>query len=324
MSTDSASRATFINDSFVRPQGFYLAGFSSLPLVNVYLIFLSVVYIVTLLSNTLIVSVIWSEERLHTPKYIAVVNLAVTDICYSTTLIPQMIRAFLLKYNFVPYSLCLTQMFFAFTFASLESFSLAILAYDRLIAICFPLRQHYFNTVPKMTCIVFTAWIVCTVAIAYSVSLMNNLSFCKSTTIYSYFCDYAPVFRLACNDYTQQWVTAVVLSMLIIFVPLMFIICSYLSILTAVFKMQNLAGRHKALVTCTEHLTLVALFYLPILILYIWGFFFLAVDVDIRMLNLSLSACIPPLMNPIVYTLKTKEIMNKIPALFRIVKVGSK
>ncbi|XP_066556370.1 olfactory receptor-like protein COR1 [Amia ocellicauda] len=311
------------NDSFVHPPGFYIVGFSSLPFIKMYLYLLCAVYIVTLLSNTLIITVIWSEEHLHTPKYIAVVNLAVTDIGLSTTLIPQMIRVFLLNHNFIAYGMCLTQMFFAFTFTVLESLSLAILAYDRLIAICFPLRQHSINTIFKMTGIILATWVIAVGVNAFAVALIGKLSFCKSTNVHSYFCDFAPVFRLACNDYTIIWITAVICSMSLAFGPLIFIICSYVCILTSVFMMKSLDSRTKTLATCTEHLTLVAIFYLPLLTLYILGFFVFAVDVDIRMLNLSLSALIPPLLNPIVYTLKTKEIRNKITHLFRAVKVGS-
>ncbi|XP_041116005.1 olfactory receptor 1F1-like [Polyodon spathula] len=324
MNTQQTTMTAVLNGSIVRPPGFYIIGFSSLPNVNYYLIFLGIVYIVTVLANILLITVIWAERCLHTPKYIAVVNLAVIDVCYSSSMIPKMIDIFLMNSHFMPYNICLTQMFFVFTFSSLESISLSILAYDRLVAICFPLRQHAINTNSRMLIIIATAWVVIVSLTGFSVVIMNQLSFCKSITIYSYFCDYAPVFRLACNDYSLHWLTAVTFSMVLIFGPLSFIIVSYVCIIRAMLKIKSVDGRFKAFKTCTEHLTLVTIFYLPTLILYILGFFIFAVEVDTRMLNLSLSACIPPLLNPIVYTLKTKEIMNRIHILLKMVKISPK
>nr|XP_046267451.1 olfactory receptor 1M1-like [Scatophagus argus] len=314
-------RTALNNTLIIHPPGFYIIGFETFPYISIYFVFLTFVYVVTVLFNSLVIYVIAFNHCLHTPKFLAVVNLAVIDIILNTCTIPSMIKVFLFKDNFVPFNLCLVQMFIYYCFASLESYALAILAYDRLIAICFPLRQNSINTLRSMSCIVGLTWSFSLGVTTFTTSLMTRLSFCKSVRVFSYFCDYAPVFRLACNDYTLQWSAASFLSVLLLVSPFTFILLSYVSILVTVFRMKSLDSRMKALATCVEHLILVAVFYIPLLTIFIIGFYLGVIDPDQRVLSLSLASCLPPCINPIVYSLKTKEI--KISAVALVRKTGA-
>lgn len=311
------------NISIIRPVGFYIVGFRTLPVGELYLIFLAAVYAATVLCNTFVVAVICFEHRLHTPKYIAVANLAVVDLALSTSLIPGMLKTFLAKDNFITFNICLTQMFFCYAFLTMESLSISVLAYDRLIAICFPLHQHSINTITRMIGIIMVMWAVDVGSNVFSISTMTRLSFCKSRDVYSYFCDYAPVFRLACNDYSLQWTCATTLSLVNLFGPLSFITLTYICILISVFRMQSIESRFKALSTCVEHLFLVGIFYVPFLTLFIMGLFLFGVNPDTRMLTLSLASCLPPLLNPVVYSLKTKGIRTRAFFVLRKIKVRS-
>ncbi|XP_047463303.1 olfactory receptor 2AT4-like [Mugil cephalus] len=314
---------TVLNDSvLIRPPGFYIIGFETFPFISVYFIFLAFVYVVTVLFNGLVIYIIVFNHRLHTPKFFAVLNLAVIDVILNTCTIPSMIKVFLMKDSFIPFNLCLVQMFVYYAFGTLESYALAILAYDRLIAICFPLRQNSINTVQSMCCIVGVSWGFGLGIIAFSVGIMTQLSFCGSVRVFSYFCDYAPVFRLACNDYTMHWWAASLLTFLLLVLPFTFILLSYVSILVTVFRMKSLDSRVKALATCVEHLILVAVFYIPLIIIFTIGFYLQLIDPDQRVLSLSLASCLPPCINPIVYSLKTKEIKIRVQALIRKNNVG--
>ncbi|XP_029304821.1 olfactory receptor 1M1-like [Cottoperca gobio] len=318
-----SSLRTVLNESLIiHPPGFYIIGFETFSYISVYIIFLAFVYVVTLVFNILLIYIIARNHCLHTPKFLAVVNLAVIDVILNTSTIPSMIKTFLFKANFIPFNLCLLQMFMYYTFGTLESYALAILAYDRLIAICFPLRHNSINTIRSMSCIVGLTWCYTLGVIAFSTVIMTRLSFCKSVRVFSYFCDYAPVFRLACNDYTLQASVASASSMVNLMGPFTFIILSYVSILVTVFRMKSLSSRMKALATCIEHLVLVAVFYLPLFSIFLMGLYVRSIDPDQRVLSLSLASCIPPCINSIVYSLKTKEIKTRALALVHRMKTS--
>ncbi|XP_061105581.1 olfactory receptor 8U9-like [Conger conger] len=311
------------NYSIIRPLGFYIVGLTDLKYTEIYFIFLAFVYVVTVLFNSFILSIIWIDYRLHTPKYLAVANLAIVDLVLTTSIIPSMIKMFLLKDNFISFNACLTQMFFYYCFVSLESLSLTVLSYDRLAAICFPLRQNTINTITIMMSILVAVWSFCVSVTVFAVIIMTRLSFCNVLHVQSYFCDYTPVLKLSCNDNRFQLATASSLSILILFVSLSLTGMSYVCILTAVFRMKSVESRYKALATCMEHLLLVAVFYMPIIAVFNIEFFLDHVDTNITVLTLSLASCTPPCLNPIVYSLATKEIKNRILVVVHKVKVAA-
>ncbi|XP_048037590.1 olfactory receptor 1M1-like [Megalobrama amblycephala] len=303
------------NNSISQPAGFYIIGLSLMPYNNIYVMFLTVLYVITVICNVFLITIIFYDHRLHVPKFMAVGNLALVDLVLSTSLVPGMIKTYLVLDNFVPFKLCLVQMYFYYTFVSLESFSICVLSYDRFIAICLPLRQESINTNTRMAYIVGALWFFCVVVVIYAIESFPNLSFCGSLMINSYFCDYTPVLALACNDITHQWDIGTTLTILFMVVPLSFIFLTYMGILIAVFRMKNNQSRYKALATCTEHLTLVAIFYIPIFIIFNLTFFGFSWNPNVGLVCLSLSSLIPPSVNPIIYSLKTKQIRDRIYSL---------
>jgi len=304
----------------IHPPGFYIVGFK-IPYANLYVLFLGFVYIVTVVFNVLVLYIIHTSQSLHTPQFMAICNLAMIDLVLNTTIIPGVLKSFFYS-NFVSFNLCLVQMFFYYAFLPLESYALGVLAYDRLIAICFPLHHHMLNNLSIMSGLVVVSWSYCIFTAVYNVAVMRRLSFCDSVHVFSYFCDYAPVFRLACNDYSLQWKLSSIYSLVNIFCPLIFIILSYSSIIVAIINMKSVEGRWKALATCLEHFILVAMFYIPIIVIFMVGLYVRAVDHDQRVLSLSLASCMPPCLNPIIYSLKTQAIKKRLLAMLKKVKVG--
>ncbi|XP_034779082.2 olfactory receptor 52N5-like [Acipenser ruthenus] len=314
-----SSTTMSVNVTSGRPL-FYINGFSNMLYANYYFIFLSVVYVLTILANAFLMLIICVERSLHNPKYIAIFHLAVVDTCSSTVVIPNLIKTFIFNSQFIVFEACLANMFFVHFFNGLQSLSLVLLAYDRLIAICFPLRYNTINTNTRMSVIIVVIWLIFSVLLLVLVLLVARLSFCKSTVIDSYFCDHGPVYKLACNDTSANYIFSVLLISLVLILPVALIILSYACILFELFKIASREGKRKAFKTCTSHLILVIIFYFPILMTYIAAMVS-GIHPNARILNNSLSATIPPLLNPIIYTLKTEEIMESIKKLFKRNKI---
>ncbi|XP_061105599.1 olfactory receptor 1361-like [Conger conger] len=255
--------------NFTRPVGFYIRGFYALKNGEYYFIFLAVVYVLTLVSNAILMLLIWFGETLHTPKYMAVFSLAVVDVSLSSALIPQAIHTFLFNSRFVYYNPCLAQMFFVDYFASMEAFALCVLAYDRLIAICFPLRSSVLNTNCKMMVVIIVSWSIPLVIDVVMVALIPPLAYCKSTIVNSFFCDHGPVFKIACGDYSKNWFMASFVTVALYYTPSVVIAVSYIFIIGAILRIKSSEGRWKAFKTCTSHLILVAIFFVPLYVTYI-------------------------------------------------------
>ncbi|XP_069045801.1 olfactory receptor 1500-like [Lepisosteus oculatus] len=313
---NSFNAAAPVYSLFVKPQGFYINGFINMPYIRYYFIFLSLVYVISVMGNSLILCIISMERSLHTPKYVALFNLAVADMCTSTAIIPKMIETFLFDARFITYEACLANMFFAFLFPTMQSLTLVILAYDRFVAICFPLNYHIIITINRMIVIITTVWGVAVTIILITVVLITRLSFCKSTVIESYFCDHGPVYYLACNDKYPNLVMAFFNITTVLLVPLVLIILSYICILFALLKIASQEERRKAFNTCTSHLMLVAVFYLPILGIY-FATITSKINPDIRVLSTSLSCSIPSLLNPFIHALKTEEIKESFKKIIK-------
>ncbi|XP_069001749.1 olfactory receptor 1-like [Embiotoca jacksoni] len=314
VSEDGAT--TMFNTTFVRPEKFYLGGFSNMPHIKYYYVFLCFVYIVTVLGNVSLLSLICRVKTFHTPKYMIVFNLALTDLCGSTALIPKLLDTFLFDRRYIVYEACLSYLFFVFFFGSVQSWTLVTMAYDRFIAICFPLRYHSIVTKPAIGAMLMFVWIFMTCAFAVMVGLLDRLSFCGSVVINNFFCDHGPLYRLACNDTTLNYIVGFVLFIIILCIPLLLIAVSYICISIALSRTASGEERLRALKTCTSHLILVTIFFLPLVVTNIAVLAFY-IHTNARIINSSLTHIIPALLNPFIYTLKTEEVLTAIKKLWK-------
>ncbi|XP_051963429.1 olfactory receptor 52E8-like [Xyrauchen texanus] len=308
----STINATFSqNISIVHPEYFFITGLSGIPYSSCYYLFLFFTYIIAVIGNSVVLVIIALGRSLHSPKYIGVFNLALADIGETNALIPNMMKTFLFESQYISYNSCLANMFFVFLFNAMKSFILVVLAYDRFIAICLPLRYHAIVNNTSMSVIFSAIWAFNTFLIALTVSLITRISICKSNVIQSYFCDHGPVYRLACNNNSINIFMGILNTVVCLVAPLIIIVLSYLGIFLAVSRITTWEGRFKALKTCVSHLLLVGFFFLPIISTYTAALM-LSLSPNARVISTSLAYAVTPMLNPIIYVLNTAEIKDLI------------
>ncbi|XP_035239656.1 olfactory receptor 52E4-like [Anguilla anguilla] len=305
-----------LNTTFVRPPFFFISGLNNMPHAKYYYVFLCFVFVVSVLGNSFVMFSIYTERSFHTPKYFSVFNLALADLGESTALIPNVVAMFLFDSQYISFDACLANMFFVFFFSSLQSLTLTVLAYDRLVAICLPLRYHAIITIPAMTVILTVVWTYNSVLLILMVSLVPRLSFCKSIVVESYFCDHGPIYRMACNDNHVNLIMVIINMILLLYLPIILTVLSYVFISGALSKIASWEGRIKAIKTCSAHLIMVAICYIPILSIYMAAFFF-PISPNVRIISTSFAKAITPMMNPIIYVLNTEEFKEFIKKTFQ-------
>ncbi|XP_010623998.1 olfactory receptor 7G2 [Fukomys damarensis] len=295
----------FKNQTIV--SGFLLLGLTDDPELQplIFCLFL-LIYLVTILGNLLIILAISSHSHLHTPMYFFLSSLSFTDICTSTTTIPKMLMNIQTQDQSITYIGCLTQSTSVFTFGGFESCLLAVMAYDRYVAICQPLRYQIILT-PDLCVLLVLLSLLTSTGHALLQSLMAlRLSFCTNVEIPHFFCELAQIVNLACSDTFIN--TLLIYSAANIFfgVPIVGIIFSYTKIVFSVFRMPSAGGRYKAFSTCGSHLSVVSLFYGPG-----FGVYLSSAITDSSIKNAVASVMyivIPQMMNPFIYSLRNREI----------------
>uniref|UniRef100_A0AAY4E3S4 Olfactory receptor n=1 Tax=Denticeps clupeoides TaxID=299321 RepID=A0AAY4E3S4_9TELE len=305
--------------------GFYITAFQSLGSgnTNYLLLGLGIIYLITLTANCLLLTLCMIDPSLHNPKYVAVCNLAVVDISMNSVIIPQMVRIFVFNLNHVSFGMCFTQMFFMHFFGDLETFSLALLAYDRFIAICWPLRYSAILTNTRMVLILAGIWLLVFLLEVFPVTLASKLPYCGSRMVKSCCCEHGPVYVLACGDTSYNRLLATAKTLSVLFSSLTFIILSYVVVVVAVLKIASSTQRSKAFFTCLTHSILVLVYYLPVILAYILPRLNVIRSPDVLTAVLTVSVTMPPMLNPIIYSLRTEELQIKIMKLLKRQKLSS-
>ncbi|KAM6158182.1 olfactory receptor 10V1-like [Rhynchocyon petersi] len=242
---------------------FYFHPFSKLPEVQV-LIFLAflVMYLFSISGNISIAVTIWIHHSLHTPMYLFLANLAVLEICYSSTIAPLTLASVLYpERTVISLPGCGVQMFFFVFLGSADCILLAIMAYDRFVAICHPLRYTLIMSWRLCIQLSLGSLVLGFTLVMQVTVLIFQLPFCRSKEISLFYCDTLPVMRAACADTRVQEATVFVVSVTVLTVPLLLITLSYVFIVVAILKISSAEGRHKAFSTCSSHLTVVLLQY---------------------------------------------------------------
>ncbi|XP_058409867.1 olfactory receptor 12D3-like [Diceros bicornis minor] len=279
-----------------------------------FVIFL-IIYLINLVGNGAILVIVILESKLHSPMYYFLGNLACLDICYSSVTLPKVLINLLSTHKALSFLGCITQLHFFHFLGSTESILLAIMAFDRFVAVCDPL--HYTLTMNRQMCTLLAAvgWLTSFFyALTHSV-MTARLNFCHFQKLNHFFCDVKPLLELACsNTLLNQWLLSVVtdsISMGAFFLTLL----SYIYIIGfLLFKNQSCRILHKGLSTCASHLMVVCLFYGPVGFTYIRPASATSMIQD-RMVAIIYNA-VTPVLNPLIYTLRNKEMMLALKKIF--------
>ncbi|XP_061072289.1 olfactory receptor 6N2-like [Conger conger] len=253
-------------------------------------------------------------RKLHTPMYILIGNLSLTDIIITTTVLPKIISVGLFNDIAISYSGCFLQQNIYLAFQATQSFLLGVMAFDRYVAICNPLRYNDIITLKICALLSISSWII-GILITFPVVIKSSmLPFCGDKMMF-WFCDFPPVIALSCSDTTSLLFQALGLALFTIMIPGYVIIWTYSKIILTVCKIKSVDGRKKAFSTCSSHLTVVILFYGAHLIVYISS----TVN-NVRpsvLILISIINCIlTPFANPIIYSFRNKELKTAIQKHF--------
>ncbi|XP_067221839.1 olfactory receptor 1E16-like [Chanodichthys erythropterus] len=299
------------NISIVHPEHFFITGLTDSSYSTYFYIFLFIIYFISIIGNSIVILIIALHRSLHSPMYIGVFNLALADIGETNALIPNIMKIFFFDSKYISYNACLASMFFVNFFITVQTYTLVVLAFDRFIAICLPLRYNAIVNNKFMAIVFSVIWAFNTFMNTISTSLITRLSFCKSIVLESWYCDYGRLMRIPCNDSSINIFMAYVIQAFFLVAPPFFIVLSYLGIFIALCKITSWEGRFKALKTCVSHLLVVGSFFLPILCNMI-----AAPSINARIISGSLSFALPPMLNPIIYVLNTAKIKDLIRKVF--------
>ncbi|XP_006133619.2 olfactory receptor 5AR1-like [Pelodiscus sinensis] len=290
---------------------FILTGLTDRPELQVPLFGVFVlIYVITLVGNGGMIFLIITDPRLHTPMYFFLGNLSFWDLCYSSIISPKMLQNFLDEKNSISYTACAVQLYFFLYCVDMECLLLAVMAYDRYVAICNPLL--YTVTMSKQRCNLLVAG-VCAVGLVDTIILTYytfQLSFCRSNIINHFCCDLPPLLALSCSD-TRTLEIVMFASMCYIEVTsIVTVLLSYVYIFSTIFKIRSAEGWRKALSTCASHLSAVVIFYGTVLFMYFRPSSSYSMDTD-KVASVFYMLVIP-MLNPLIYSLRNKEVKNAV------------
>ncbi|XP_034278738.1 olfactory receptor 5J3-like [Pantherophis guttatus] len=294
---------------------FILLGLSNDPkILDFLLFFFMIIFLVTVLGNMVIILVIKSEFHLQTPMFFFLSHLAFVDICYSSVTVPKMLANFITKQKTISWEGCIAQIFFFLQTCCTEVFILSGMGYDRYVAICDPLHYNRYLTKDKCNKMVGGAWILGSLCATGNVLPLLNLNFCSNNIIRHYNCELPSLLPLSCSETLTNYIVLLIFILAFGISSFLFTLVSYINIISSILKIKSSAGRQKAFSTCSSHLIVVGLFYITAFVLYMKPSSESLMDLD-KVISIQYSI-LTPMLNPIIYSLKNKQILTGVEKLF--------
>ncbi|CAM4352130.1 unnamed protein product [Lepidochelys kempii] len=302
---------------FTNPSTFILLGIPGLEVAHVWIsIPFSTMYVIAVLGNFTVLCIVKREPSLHAPMYYFLCMLAVTDLVLSTSILPKMLSIFWFNSREIDFSACLTQMYFIHCFSVMVSGILVAMALDRYVAICHPLRHSTILTNPLVAKIGLAVVLRSGMVILPYPILARQWPYCRTNVIPQPYCAHIAVVNLACADTRVSSYYGLFVLFYVTGLDGIFIAVSYTQILRTIFSLPTKDARLKTLGTCGSHIFVILAFYIPSLIMSLMDRFAQNVPLHFHVLIGNAYLLLPPVLNPIIYGVKTKEIRVRLLRLF--------
>ncbi|XP_011946748.1 PREDICTED: olfactory receptor 13C8 [Cercocebus atys] len=292
---------------------FVLVGLSAHPkLQTVFFVLILWMYLMILLGNGVLISVIICDSHLHTPMYFFLCNLSFLDVCYTSSSVPLILASFLAVKKRVSFSGCMVQMFISFAMGATECMLLGIMALDRYVAICYPLRYPVIMSKGAYVAMTAVSWVTGLVDSVVQTALAMQLPFCANNVINHFVCEILAILKLACDDISINVISMTGSNLIVLVIPLLVISISYIFIVATILRIPSTEGKQKAFSTCSAHLTVVIIFYGTIFFMYAKPESKVSAasgseDIIEALISLFYGV-MTPMLNPLIYSLRNKDV----------------
>jgi len=295
---------------------FILLGFPGTWHFRVFLVVVfALTYSLTVIGNASIISVVWMNSNLHTPMYFFLCNLSFLEIWYTTGVVPKAIGVMLGTSQNISFSVCILQLYFLLSLGSTECFLLSVMAYDRYLAICYPLRYNSLMNKVLSARLVLSSWLGGFLAISLLAFLTSRLTFCGPDVINHFLCDIDSCLALSCSDTWPVELATFLVSIIVVVASCVVTLVSYMYIISSILRIQSSHGRKKAFSTCSAHLSVVTIWYGSTMFLYVKPSAKNSLDLN-KLVN-TFNTVVTPLLNPFIYTLRNKEVKQALGRAFQ-------
>ncbi|XP_047630579.1 olfactory receptor 2T27 [Phacochoerus africanus] len=269
-------------------------------------VFIFLVFVISVASNTIMIILIHVDSRLHTPMYFLLSQLSIMDILYISTIVPKMLVDQMVGQRAISFAGCTAQHFLYLTLAGAEFFLLGLMSYDRYIAICNPLRYPVLMSRKVCLLIVLLAWLGGSIDGFLLTPITMQFPFCSSREINHFFCEVPALLKLSCTDTSAYETSMYICCIMMLLIPFSVISASYTRILITVYRMNEAEGRRKAVATCSSHMAIVTLFYGAAMYTYVLPHSYHTPEQDKAVS--AFYTILTPLLNPLIYSLRNKDV----------------
>ncbi|XP_050810538.1 olfactory receptor 52E2-like [Gopherus flavomarginatus] len=302
---------------FSNPSTFILLGIPGLEVAHIWIsIPFCTMYMIAILGNFIILFIVKRELSLHRPMYYFLCMLAVTDLVLSTSILPKMLASFWFNSREIDFSFCLTQMYFVHCFLVMETGIFVAMAFDRYVAICDPLRYSMTLTNHVVVKIGLAVMLRGGIFVLPYILLARHWPYCRTNIIPHSYCEHIAVVKLACVDIHVSSYYGLFVLLSVIGLDVIFIAVSYIRILRVIFNLSTKDARLKTFGTCSSHLCVILAFYIPALFSSLMYRFAHRVPLHFHVLIANVYLLLLPMLNPIIYGVRTKQIRDRLIWLF--------